>query len=279
LAKAAREAAEALENPKLPPEEKVKRLQEVMREIAANSGDGNQPGNQKSEGSATAGQNAKGEGKGEGEGSGGSGTAGVGSGKNGKNEGSGQGDGGKGENATVELQNEIAKAQAQVEKENSTNPNSASKAGGEHDKSLEGGANPNEKGKGNQPDPKQPGNVPEPGTEGQQNLSSPAGTQQSNKDSGSNQGEKPMGTAPPGTYQRFLKPGEKGGSLDIHDARYVMFRLPNATPIGSGGTAVLDSSRTKASTPYVNAPLRETSEDAPPDERQLVPPRYRDLIH
>jgi hypothetical protein len=58
-----------------------------------------------------------------------------------------------------------------------------------------------------------------------------------------------------------------------------MFRVPAAIPVGSGGVTVLDPNHAKATTPYVNAPLKETSNDAPPDERQLVPPRYRDLIH
>jgi hypothetical protein len=48
---------------------------------------------------------------------------------------------------------------------------------------------------------------------------------------------------------------------------------------GNGGKTVLDTDRPTATTAYVNAPLAPTSDDAPPDERQLVPPRYRDMIH
>ncbi|HUY37603.1 MAG TPA: hypothetical protein VMV13_02170, partial [Candidatus Binataceae bacterium] len=65
----------------------------------------------------------------------------------------------------------------------------------------------------------------------------------------------------------------------IHDARYVMFRLPNGAIVGAGGKNVIDSSHPTATTAYVNAPLKESTDQAAPDERQLVPPRYRDLIH
>ena len=67
--------------------------------------------------------------------------------------------------------------------------------------------------------------------------------------------------------------------VDISDARYVMFRLPGATTSAGGGKTVIDTERPKATTAYTNAPLAPTSDDAPPDERQLVPPRYRELIH
>ena len=97
---------------------------------------------------------------------------------------------------------------------------------------------------------------------------------------GSNLGDTHLGEMPTSTNaQRFLKPGEKGAALDIKDARYVMFRLPGAPSSGSGGKTVLDTDRPTATTAYVNAPLAPTSDDAPPDERQLVPPRYRDMIH
>ena len=117
------------------------------------------------------------------------------------------------------------------------------------------------------------------GANATRNLPQPGGkNQQTGKDQGSNQGDTRLGEFPtPTKTQRFSKGGSD--ALNIHDARYVMFRLPSAIPVGSGGTTVIDPNRTKATTPYVNAPLKETSSDAPPDERQLVPPRYRDLIH
>jgi hypothetical protein len=65
----------------------------------------------------------------------------------------------------------------------------------------------------------------------------------------------------------------------MRDARYVMFRIPGATVSAGTGKTVLDSERHKATTAYVNAPLAPSSDNAPPDERQLVPPRYRDMIH
>jgi len=77
----------------------------------------------------------------------------------------------------------------------------------------------------------------------------------------------------------YLKPGEKGAPVDIKDARYVMFRIPGAAVSAGSGKTVLDSERHKARTAYVNAPLAPSSDNAPPDERQLVPPRYRDMIH
>jgi len=58
-----------------------------------------------------------------------------------------------------------------------------------------------------------------------------------------------------------------------------MFRLPGATVSNGSGKTVLDTERHKARTAYVNAPLPPSSDNAPPDERQLVPPRYRDMIH
>jgi hypothetical protein len=101
---------------------------------------------------------------------------------------------------------------------------------------------------------------------------------QGGRDQGSSQGDTRLGEFPtPAKTQRFSKGGSD--ALSIHDARYVMFRLPTVNPVGPGGTTVIDPNRTKATAPYVNAPLKETSSDAPPDERQLVPPRYRDLIH
>jgi hypothetical protein len=97
---------------------------------------------------------------------------------------------------------------------------------------------------------------------------------------GSNLGDTHLGEMPTSTNaQRFLKPGEKGSTVDMKDARYVMFRLPGAPSSGNGGKTVLDTDRPTATTAYVNAPLAPTSDDAAPDERQLVPPRYRDMIH
>ena len=133
---------------------------------------------------------------------------------------------------------------------------------------------------GSQPDPNRPGNIPKPGANGDRNIPAAGGKPKNNKDMGSNLGDTHLGEMPTSTNaQRFLKPGEKGATVDIKDARYVMFRLPGAPSSGNGGKTVLDTDRPTATTGYVNAPLAPTSDDAPPDERQLVPPRYRDMIH
>jgi hypothetical protein len=80
-------------------------------------------------------------------------------------------------------------------------------------------------------------------------------------------------------YERFYKLGEKGPPIDIRDARYVVFRMPAAVVSAGGeGKTVADASNPSASVPYTNVPLKEGQATASPDEQQLVPPRYRDLI-
>jgi hypothetical protein len=82
-----------------------------------------------------------------------------------------------------------------------------------------------------------------------------------------------------GNYERFYKAGE-GPPLEIHDARYVTFRLPGAVVSSAGaGRTVADNDRPQATASYTNAPLKQQRLTDTPDERQLVPPRYRDLIH
>jgi len=288
LAKSVRDAADTLENPKLPPEEKVKRLEEVMHEVAVHKDEKQGGGKEKGEGAGggSSAQNSKGEGKGAGEAqsAGNSTNPGSGAGQNAEGKGSGPNDKGnqQAKDSSIEIQKELAKAEAQVQSESANNPNPTPQAGGDQGKgnAPKPGNNPNDKGAGNEPKPNEPGNVPTQGAQGDRNLPQNGSSQPSGSDQGSNQGDTHLGEFPaPTKTQRFLKPGEKGDALNIHDARYVMFRLPNAVPVGSGGTTVLDPNRTKSSTPYTNAPLKETSNDAPPDERQLVPPRYRDLIH
>jgi hypothetical protein len=173
------------------------------------------------------------------------------------------------------LQNEIAKAEAQIETEGAKN--NQPRPGGGEGKAPRPGTGPEKKGAG--PNPNQPGNIPRQGGSGHENLPAKGGTQQ-RSDMGSSQGDTHLGEFPaPVKYQRYLKPGEKGAGLEIKDARYVTFRIPGAVPVGAGGAMVTDKNAPKASTPYVNAPLAPSRDNAPPDERQLVPPRYRDLIH
>ena len=305
LADKIRQAADALENSKLPPEEKKKRIEDAMREAdkAAQKRNNSQSGKNQGTGKSTA-QSGKGNGKGQGNSSGsgsGEGKSGTGVGQNagGNNPGAGKGgtgknsgknDGGKGsakndqnkgDQSNIELQNELAKAEAQVETANAKNPGPDSTPGNQQ---KQGGANkPGEKvdqKSGSQPNPNRPGEIPKPGASGDRNIPSAGGNPKNNKDLGSNMGDTHLGEMPTSTNaQRFLKPGEKGSTVDIKDARYVMFRLPGAPTSGNGGKTVLDTDRPTATTAYVNAPLAPTSDNAPPDERQLVPPRYRDMIH
>ena len=137
------------------------------------------------------------------------------------------------------------------------------------------GANPNQKGPGTNPN--LPGNIPEQGAKGDKNMPSNGNT--AGQDRGTGLGDTHLGEFPTAQKtQRYLKPGE-GSGVTIRDARYVTFKIPGAPLSGASGRAVLDTSRPTASTPYVNAPLAPTKDNAPPDERQLIPPRYRDLIH
>jgi uncharacterized membrane protein YgcG len=305
LADKIRQAANALENSKLPSEQKKARIEEAMKQAkeAAEKRNNNQSGKNQGTGKSTS-QSGKGNGnsKGQGNSSGsgsGQGKSGTGAGQNvgGNNSGPGKGgtgnnsgknDGGKGsaksdknkrDQTNIELQNELAKADAQVETANAKNPGPDSKPG---DDKNQGGANkPGDKSNqsGSQPDPNKPGDIPRPGSNGDRNAPTAGGNPKNNTDMGSNLGDTHLGEMPTSTNaQRFLKPGEKGSTVDIKDARYVVFRLPGTPTSGNGGKTVLDTDRPKATTAYVNAPLAPTRDDAPPDERQLVPPRYRDMI-
>jgi hypothetical protein len=291
LASEVRGLADSLSNPNLPPEKKIEQLQQVMKEVERRqkeqkqNGSGAKASKSSGSGGSSPSPESKGESKGKGQGKGtgagtaeGSSSSGKGTGKNqqGKTGNNNQ----KREGQSIELQKELAKAQAQVETANANNPSPENKPGQQEAKSAapKPGSNPNEKG-GAQPNPNQPGNIPQQGAAGQKNIPQPGGNRNAQQDKGSNQGDTKLGEFPaPAKFQRYLKPGEKG-ELNIHDARYVMFRLPSATPIGAGGTSVIDKSRPKATTAYVNAPLKESGADAPPDERQMIPPRYRELIH
>jgi hypothetical protein len=308
LADKIRQAADALENSKLPPEEKKKRIEDAMQQAdkAAQKRNNSQSGKNQGTGKSNA-QNGKGNGAGKGQGSSsgagsGEGKAGTGAGQTvgGNNPGPGKGGNGnnsgkheggkesannnqnKGNQSNIELQNELAKAEAQVETANAKNPGPDSKPG---DDKNQGGANKagdkiDQNKTGSQPDPSHPGDIPKPGANGDRNVPAAGGNPKNNKDMGSNMGDTHLGEMPTSTNaQRYLKPGEKGSTVDIKDARYVMFRIPGAPTSGEGGKTVLDTDRPKATTAYVNGPLAPTSDNAPPDERQLVPPRYRDMIH
>jgi len=278
LASSLRDVADELENPKLPPEQKLKRLEQVMQQVASRGEQGN--GKEKGEGGGKSAASTGGKSQGTGQGAGSANGSARGAGQNRTSTGAGQNDkGDTSKDNSIELQNELAKAEAQVEEAKSPEQNPS--PGGDQNKgeAPEIGKGTDQKAAGNQPNPQPAGNTPMQGVNASRNLPQPGGNnRQASADQGSNQGDTRLGEFPTPTKTERVS---KGGSdtLGIHDARYVMFRLPSAIPRGSGGTTVIDPNRIKATTPYVNAPLKETSSDAPPDERQLVPPRYRDLIH
>jgi hypothetical protein len=277
LAAAARDVARDLESPRLPPEQKLAELQALKHELEkfqtqTQSAKGNSSGGS---GSGQGGGNGNGSGQGTGKGSGGAS----------KGAGQGAGSGGKGKKSDqqmVELRNDIAKAQIKLEEE--------SKSG---DKSQTA-ANNNEKGAGPAPhagdNPKQAGpqnkpngtgniNVPQPGQLAQNKMPSGNNPSGQKNDKGT-QGDTHLGEFPKAVgYERFYKPGETGPPIDIRDARYVTFRLPSEVVSGAAGRTVVDNTRPAAATPYTNAPLKEQRVAISPDEQQLVPPRYRDLIH
>lgn len=308
LADKIRRAADALEDSKLPPQEKKKRIEDAMRQAdqAAQKRNNSQSGknqgtgksnaqNEKGAGSSKGQANSQGSGSGEGKAEAGAGqNAGgnnPGPGKGGSANNSGKNQSGKGSannngqnksnQTSIELHDQLAKAEAQVETANAKNPGSANQPGSDKN---QGGANkPGDKvdqnKTGSQPDMNHPGEIPKPGASGDRNIPAAGGNNKNNRDMGSNLGDTHLGEFPNSTNaQRYLKPGENGSTVDIKDARYVMFRIPGAPVSAGGGRTVLDNDRPKATTAYVNAPLAPSRDDAPPDERQLVPPRYRDMI-
>ena len=294
IAAEASAAADALENPKIPPQQKIKKLDDAMHDLqqekkgagGANKGVGAGGGNQAAKGQGK-GSGQGGGNQGKGNGSGGSdksNQAGSGAGKNQQgNNGSGGKNGKQSKDPATDLQNQLADAKAQIESDAKNSPKPDTNKISDDNQpgnAPKTGGNPDKKGAATKPDSTRPGNVPKGDAAGKQNVPPTGSSQASAKDMGSNLGDTHLGETPPAAnYQRYLKPGEKGAALDIHDARYVMFRLPNGAIVGAGGKNVIDSSHPTATTAYVNAPLKESTDQAAPDERQLVPPRYRDLIH
>lgn len=272
LAAKVRAAAAALENPKLPPQEKLARLNQLMRESqppphTSSAGKSSQRGQGKS--------NANGSGRGKGQGKG-----------NGQGKGQGQGQGagaGAGENQNgpksnkqiVELRNDIRKAQAQIQTASAAQSKAPKPGRGNNGSALKAGKNPNKKGPSNEPGGLAQAEIPRPGTSGHTQL--PAGNRNGKNNKGSS-GNTHLGEFPaPEKFERFT-PG-KGPPIEIRDARYVLFRLPTEIVANSGaGKLVSDRSRPVETAPYVNLPLKAERLDVAPQEQQLVPPRYRDLI-
>jgi len=295
LAEKVKRVAVNLTNPKITPEEKKQELDAVMAEVekketnpgdqpsGASAGTGAGKGN-KSSSSAAGGAQGKGQGgqgNGQGQGKGGGGKSeGKGSSDNAQNKNGNNGKNKGGANS-IELKNELAKAQAQVQTEDlaaNQTPNKPS-PDSKTAQAPQPGNNPNERG-GNKNNPDQKGSAPMPVPQpGNQNAANKMPNGQGPKpNSGGTGGDTHLGEFPTAAnYQRFVKPGEKG--LALNDARYVVFKIPSAPTSGDGGKTVIDTEHPRASTAYTNAPLAPTSDTAPPDERQLVPPRYRELIH
>lgn len=276
LASAARDVAADLENPKIPPEQKQAELQALKDQVEKaeaqkrnGAGSGSSGGNN---GSGQGSGNGQGSGQGSGKGSGGSGAGQGGSG----------GKGGKSNNQMVELRNDMSKAQAQMEMQSGA----GKKSQVAEQKSQGTGMVPKEGENPNQPGPQNQlngtGNIELPKPSNLAKGQTPAGGGQSaQKDDKGTTGDTHLGDFPKAAnYERFYKMGEKGPPIEIRDARYVVFRMPSAVVSAGGeGKMVADTSRPTASTPFTNVPLKQEGQPASPDEQQLIPPRYRDLIH
>jgi hypothetical protein len=179
----------------------------------------------------------------------------------------------------VELHNDIAKAQMKLEQEadsgnaTRTAQNDSSKGAGAKPKP---GNNPNQPGGSNQ----QNGSGPVPQAQTLANSKMPSGKSLSgHRNEQGSMGDTHLGEFPkPGNYERFYKLGEGGPPINVRDARYVTFQLPTEIESAGAGAIVPDNTRPQAATPYTNAPLKQERLPVSPDERQLVPPRYRELI-
>jgi hypothetical protein len=279
LAAAARDVANDLDNPRLPPRQKLAELEAIKREIEkipqpppnAQTGAGKSQGEGKSNGN------------GAGQGSGGSGEGAGGA--NNKGAGAGTGGGGKSnksEQHRMALKNDLAKAQAKLEAE--ANSGKSESAQNQDRKGSgfapQAGANPHQGGAQTRPNGTDNIQLPEPGKLGLSMTTPSSNTTTAHKNDTGAQGDTHLGDFPKAAaYERFYKLGDKGPPLDLKNARYVTFRIPPAVAAGGGGgRTVHDSGASAATTPYTNAPLKAQPLVAAPDEEQLLPPRYRDLI-
>jgi hypothetical protein len=307
-------AAERVESSKLPPEQKLQQLADLANQLKQQQPQpkpqdqkqpqsGAHPRNQSA--NSQTGKSSSGSGTGKGrannaEGNGGSGEGkGEGPGKgsgNGSNKSTGNdqkskanananpkpGEKQKTNEQIAELQDQIAKAQAQIQAEHAKTPGPKTEPGG-HDKGS--GLKPDKKGDQRLASADQNGKggnqMNQPGQSGNQKPHGPKPGSNAGNTKGGAQGDTHLGEFPASVaYQRFYQPGEHGPPIAIHDARYVLFRLPEAIMAApNGGKLMLDANTPHATTPYVNVPLNESHPlEVAPNEQQLVPPRYRDLI-
>lgn len=286
-----------LTNPKVTPEEKKKELDAALAEVEkkeAGAGDQSGAATGSSKGSSGAGSSSssaaggsegkgesgrsqgQGKGTGKGEGKGGTGSAQNAQSKGGKKNGPSNGTA-----DTIELKNELAKAQAQVQTEDIAANQTPSKPSPDSKtaQAPQPGNDPNKQG-GSAKNPNEKGNAPMPVPQAGNNTGNKMPNGQGPTPKGGSGGDTHLGEFPTaGNYERFLKPGDKGMGLHLNDARYVVFKIPSGPSSEGEGKTVIDTERPKATTAYTNAPLAPSADTAPPDERQLVPPRYRDLIH
>jgi uncharacterized membrane protein YgcG len=279
LAAAARDVAKDLVNPKLPPQEKLAELQALARELekyqaqqqAAHTGKGNSSGGSGSNGSGSSNGSGGGQGAGQGFGSGNSsGISGTGSGAD---------KAAKANQQMAELRNDIAKAQMKLEQEAQSGSQTMT---ARNDSSNSNGAGPKPGPNRNQPGGQSPSNgsgqVPQPQPLASGRMASGENLNARGGNHGST-GDTRLGEFPkPGNYQRFLKPGERGPAINVRDARYVTFQLPTEIASTGAGVMVPDNTSPRATTPYTNLPLKQERLPVSPDEQQLVPPRYRELI-
>jgi hypothetical protein len=283
LAAHLREAAAALTNPTIPPQEKIEQLARVEQELKSRQQHQQMAAASKAQsGAQGSGKGNQGHGTGEGKEAGGNaqqGSGGAGKGNaEGKGSGTGTGQAADGATKLAQARADISRVQARLEAE------AKQKAGHEQKNGIKGHA-PRP---GEQPDLaslEKVGNLPGlgPSKTGQEHNQEQGNSQRQEpgprKDYGSSQGDTHLGQFPqPGNFEKFYKAGEHGIPMDVKNARYVLFRVPPAQVSAGGGRSVIDRDRPSATVPYANLPLKEERIAAEPDEQQLVPPRYRDLL-
>jgi hypothetical protein len=300
LAAAVRAVSADLENSKLPPEQKRQELaslkhqvEKLQQEKQSGSGHGAVPsgagGGQGSGNSAGTG-NGSGHGNGQGDSNGqGGNQSGTGQGAaSGKGGGSG-GKHGPSDDQMVKLANTIDKAQAQVAMTSGPpdqTQGSQQLANNGTGIAPKAGNNPNASGPASDPNAAGNGQLPKPGARtgdsaGRSAIPGPqANGSSGRKDDTGSAGDTHLGDMPKSeTFARFYAAGA-GPKLQLHDARYTTFRIPTTvTSNNSGGALVADNGQPRASAPYTNVPLKQERVTDTPDQQQLVPPRYRDLIH
>jgi hypothetical protein len=285
-AAAARAVANDLENPHLPPEQKLAELQSFRRELAKSE---QQNGAHSASAGSSSSGNGSASGKGTGAGAGGENASGSGAGRAGSgNAGAGSGAGqnqpnGPRNQQNLELHNKLARAEAKLEEQSKSGEKTevAEKQGPDKQGAApQAGNNPNRPGPEAKPNGAGDQQLPEPGKLAQNQTPPSSNGASAHKNDNGSQGDTHLGDFPKAAnYDRYYKLGEKGPVLDIRDARYVTFRIPPAT-VAKGGAGALtpDSASPSATTPYTNVPLKQQRLAAAPDEEQLVPPRYRDLL-